>query len=314
MKIRMEKAIANFLLDKQDLSPRTLEQYVHALDYLEEKCPKMPARPEGVRRALSQVASEWMKLGYWNVWTGFFRWCLREYRMPDPMLNVQRPKPPDAEIRALEPGQLTLLLAAAHELRDKAVVALALDCGIRASEFGRLRFLDLAMDTIRVWGKGRKQLRVPISPETHHLLRLTMAEDGHRGPTSLLFPGHNGKGISRFAVYRIVRRAMEKAGIPGPKQGPHALRHSLGMGFIADGGDAFSLKQVMRHRNIATTQKYVNLAMNIVIDQHHQHSPLRRAIHGAQGVLIRREVEDIMQDHDLEEPADDQTVSPRETG
>ncbi len=295
MKIKMEKAIGNFLLDKQDKSPRTLEQYVHALDYLERQCSKMPPKPEGVRRALNQVKSEWVRLGYWNVWTAFFRWCLREYRTPDPMVNVQRPKPPETEIRALGLGELTLVLDAAPDLRDKAVVALALDCGIRASEFGRLRIFDLALDTLRVWGKGNRQQRVPISPETHHLLRLIIEQDGKGGPTSLLFPGRSGNGLSRFAVYRIVRRAMEKAGIPGPKLGPHALRHSLGMGFIADGGDAFSLKRIMRHRNIATTQKYVNLAMNTIVDQHHQYSPLRKAIHGAQGVLIRREVEEILE-------------------
>ncbi len=312
--MKMKNAIANFLLDKQDLSPRTLEQYVHALGYLEQECSKMPPKPEGIRHALSQVESLWVRLGCWNVWTGFFRWCKKEYGTPDPMGNVQKPSPPETEIRALESRELTLLLAAAPDLRDKAVVALALDCGIRASEFGRLRILDLALDTLRVWGKGNRQLRVPISPETRHLLRLIIDQDGEGGPTSLLFPASNGKGLSRFAIYRIVRRAMEKAGIPGPKRGPHALRHSLGMGFIADGGDAFSLKRVMRHRNIATTQKYVNLAINTVVDQHHQHSPLRKAIHGAQGVLMRREVEDILQDHDLEEPAGDRAGSPRETG
>lgn len=293
--MKTKHAIDNFLLDKQDLSPRTVEQYVHALDYLKQECQRMPIRPEAIRKALSQVDSLWVRQAHWNVWGGFFRWCRREYGTPDPMGNVQKPSPPEAEIRALEPGELTLVLAAAHQLRDKAVVALALDCGLRASEFGRVRILDVALDTIRVWGKGRKQVRVPISPETRHLLRLMTGQDGHGGPTSLLFPGRDGKPLSRFAVYRIVRSCMEQAGIPGPKLGPHCLRHSLGKGFIADGGEPFSLQRIMRHRNISTTQKYVNLAMTDVVDQHHQHSPLRKAIHGAQGLLIERQVDEILE-------------------
>jgi hypothetical protein len=55
------------------------------------------------------------------------------------------------------------------------------------------------------------------------------------------------------------------------------------------------LQRIMRHRNIATTQKYVNLAMHTVVEHHHQHSPVRDALRGAQGVLIRREVEEILE-------------------
>jgi len=90
---------------------------------------------------------------------------------------------------------------------------------------------------------------------------------------------------------------MERAGISGPKLGSHCLRHSLGKNYIADGGDAFTLMRIMRHRNIATTQKYVNLAMHDVVEQHHRHSPLRDAMRGAQGVLIKQEVEEILKEH-----------------
>ena len=302
MRIRTEKAIRSFLLDKQNLAAGTLEQYLEALDYLEPRCRKLPPKAEVLRQALVQVSSDWMRLRYWSVWRVFFRWCLREYGTADLMVNVARPKPVKVKIRALESRELMLLLAAADELRDKALVALGVDCGIRASEFGRLRHQDLAPDTVRVFGKGRKEDRVPVSPETHRLLRRLMDRDGEGGPTSLIFPGRDGAGISRFAVYRIVRRAMQTAGIPGPKLGAHVLRHSLGMGFIENGGDAFSLKVILRHEDIGTTQKYVNLSMGFIIDQHHAHSPLRPAIHGAQGILIEREVEEIL---GAEEAAED---------
>lgn len=291
--MRVEKAKKSFLGAKQDLSPRTLEQYSQALDYLERQCPKMP-KPEPIRSALNKVESIWIRAAYWSVWGAFFRWCHWEYGIPNPMERVERPKTPDIEMRALEPEELCLLLAAADNLGDKVIVALALDSGIRASEFGRLCILDIGSDTIRVWGKGNRQVRVPISPETRHLLQLLIDRDGGGGSQSPLFAGQNGQPLSRFAVYRIVRRCMEKAGIPGPKRGPHCLRHSLGTNYIAGGGDPFTLRRIMRHRNIATTQKYVNLAMHDVVEQHHQHSPLREAIRGSQGVLIKREIEEIL--------------------
>ena len=293
--MRTEKTRRSFLEAKGDLSHRTLEQYRQALDCLERECPKLPKKPEPIRRALNKAPTIWVKAAWWRVWGSFFHWCHREYGTPNPMERVDRPKTPDVEMRALEREELPLVLAAADDLRDKSIVSLALDSGVRASEFGRLRILDVASDTVRVWGKGKKQVRVPISPETRHLLQLLIDQDGKRGPQSLLFTGHNGQPLSRFAVYRRVRCCMERASIPGPKLGSHCLRHSLGKNFAADGGEPFALQRIMRHRNITTTQKYVTLAMRDVVEQHHRHSPLRDAIRGAQGVLINQDVEEILE-------------------
>ncbi len=290
-----EKAIKNFLEAKQDLSPRTLEQYHPALDFLVRECPKMPRKPDPVRKALNKVEKDWVKDAYWRVWKVFFRWCWWEYDTPNPMERVQRPKPDKVQPRVLGSEELSLLMSAAEDLRDKAIVALALDSGVRASEFGRLRIVDIGNDTIWLWGKGRKRLEVPIRPETRHLLQLLIDQDGKRGSQSLVFPGNNGAPISRFAVYRIVRTCLDRAGIAGPKRGAHLLRHSLATRFLAAGGDLTTLQRVMRHTNISTTQEYVHLDMSTIVERHHEYSPVREAIRGAQGVLIKREVEEILQ-------------------
>lgn len=287
--MRVQKAKKSFLEAKLDLSPRTLEQYSEALDYLARECPKIPKKPEPIRSALNRVNNVWVRDSYWRVWKSFFRWCWWEYDTPDPMARVQRPKPDEIEPRVLEPEELPLVLAAADNLRDKTIVALALDSGVRASEFGRICTLDIGSDTIWLWGKGRKRLKVPISPEMRQLLRLLIDQDGKRGPQSPLFTGHNGQPISRFAVYRIVRRCIDRAGIAGPKRGSHLLRHSLATNFLAGGGDIFTLQKIMRHTDIGTTQKYIHLAMRTVVKRHHEHSPLRDALRGAQGMLFSQD-------------------------
>ena len=197
-------------------------------------------------------------------------------------------------MRTLEPEQLAGVLAAAESTRDRALVALALDSGLRASEFGRLRPVDIATNAVRVFGKGSREAWVPITPETHHLLMVLLASRNGAGAMSPLFAHDDGRPMTRFTAYRTVRQCMDRANIPGPKRGPHCLRHSLGRHFIASGGDAFTLKQILRHRNIQTTQKYVHLAMRDVLSQHMKHSPLRAALRGSQGVLLDREVEEIL--------------------
>ncbi len=291
------EARASFLAAKLGLSPLTLEMYGKILGHLERECPELPEDPEPLRWALTKAKSVWVRASWWRVWKAFFRWCRWEFNIPNPMERVERPRPPEVEMRALETEDLALVLAAAPRLRDKALLALALDAGIRAAEFGPLQVLDVTRDTIRVTGKGNRQVRVPISPETYHLLRLLANQDG-RVLQSFLFPGRNGQRMSRHAVYRIVRQAMERAGIPGPKRGPHALRHSLGKGYIEDGGDMATLQEIMRHADIRTTRGYVSLDMRKVVEAHHRHSPLRAALQGAQGLLwtpnVLEEAEEVL--------------------
>jgi len=280
--MNVEKAKNSFLEAKQDLSPRTLEQYSQALDYLQAECSKMPKKPDPIREALNKVPNNWVRDAYWRIWKLFFRWCWLEYEIENPMARVQRPQLDEIEPRVLEHKELAMVVAAAVNLQDKAIVSLALDSGVRASEFGRLCITDVSTDTIQVWGKGRRRVRVPVSPEVHHLLQILIDHDGHSVPQALLFSGQNGQPLSRFAVYRIVRRCMDHAGIPGPKRGAHLLRHSLATNFLANGGDLATLQRIMRHKNIATTQKYVHLAMHDIVEKHHQYSPARDAIRGAQ--------------------------------
>jgi integrase len=287
--VNTAEARACFLAARLGLSPLTLEQYAKTLDHLERECPELPDGPEPVRRALTKANSVWVRASWWRVWRAFFRWCKWEYGTTNPMERVERPRPPEVEMRALEPEEMAAVLAATPRLRDRCIIALGVDCGVRGSEFGGLLVMDVASNTIRITGKGNRQVRVPISPETYQLLRLLANQDG-RVLQSFLFPGRNGQRMSRHAVYRIVRQAMERAGIPGPKLGPHALRHTLGKGFIENGGDMVTLQAIMRHRDIRTTRLYVLLSMHKVVEQHHAHSPLRPALRGAQGLLWNQDV------------------------
>lgn len=282
--MKTQKAVAAFLAAK-NYSSRTLEQYHRSLDYLVKVCPEFPGGPGDLRDALADLESVWVRLSTWIVWRVFFRWCAEEYALENPMGRVERPKVPKVEMRALELNELTRLWGAAETIQEKCIIALALDSGIRASEFGRLRVSDVGKDTIRVCGKGNKQLSVPLSLESRQILQVLIEQDGG-DPGAYLFRGRGVKPITRWGVYSIVRRCMDRAGIAGSKLGPHLLRHSLGKYHIASGGDSFTLQRIMRHSDIETTRRYVNLSIEDVIRAHHGHSPLK-------GILSDMKFEDL---------------------
>lgn len=285
--MRTEDAVISYLEDKADLSPRTLEHYRHALGVLAAQCPEFPEDRAPIRRALNGAPTVWVKDAWWRAWSAFFHWCCEEFELDrNPMRRVHRPPRPDVEMRSLSPEELARLLSIAHSHRDKGVLTLGLDSGVRASEFGRICPLDIGQDTVRLQGKGNRRLSVPISPETRALL--SVLAQGKR-PQDPLFTGRGGRPLTRYGVYHVVRSCMERAGIAGPKRGSHCLRHSLGRSYIAQGGNPFSLQRVMRHRKITTTQKYVSLAMQEVISEHARYSPLRAARLGAQALLWQQE-------------------------
>ncbi|GAI45219.1 unnamed protein product, partial [marine sediment metagenome] len=92
---------------------------------------------------------------------------------------------------------------------------------------------------------------------------------------------HKGP-ITRHLIYAIVRRALEKAGIKGPKLGPHRLRHAFGKNFLVQGGDLRSLQEIMGHADIETTQKYATLNLTDIVKKHQKFSPLKAAHAAAQ--------------------------------
>jgi len=183
----------------------------------------------------------------------------------------------------LELGELMKLLHSVERQRDKAIITLLVDCGVRAGEVCSLLKHNIKQETIVVNGKvGWRE--VPVSEETRRLLLQVAALSSD----DYVFHGNKGP-LTRHLIYAIVRRALEKAGIKGPKLGPHRLRHAFGKNFLVQGGDLRSLQEIMGHADIKTTQKYAALNLTDIITKHQKFSPLKAAHAAAQESLFTSE-------------------------
>lgn len=299
--MKTSKAIKNFYEDRE-FSPSTKTQYDEVLAYLEELFPELSsAKTEKLRRALKKISEQhglWVRDAFWKIWSSFFHWCHLEYGIDDPMERVERNKPKQPEMRFLNKEETARLIAAANSLFEKAICLLGIGVGVRASEFGRIRIQDIDNVTIWLHGKGGKVCRVPLRYEVHQILEKFIDTLPDKNPRRFLFTYQNGKPISRYTVYRIVRGCMDRAGISGPKRGPHCLRHTLGSLYNAKGGNIISLQQMMRHSNISTTRKYVHVNLEAIIEDNNKYNPIKEAIQGSQLELIPenvlQEAEDIV--------------------
>lgn len=260
-----------------NLSPTTLEWYQQKLGSFAASCPEVPKHPRPIDEFLASLrGSPETRHAYFRALKAFYLFLKKRHHFPNPIELIEPPRCPRKVMATLEPHELMMLLAAASDLRELAIITLLIDTGMRTSEAAGLRKQDIKTTTVVVCGKTGER-EIPISDETRRLLLGLHATHGK----DYVFHGHKGR-LSRHGIYRIVRGLMEKAGIQSPKLGGHRLRHAFGKGYLVNGGDLRSLQQIMGHTNITTTEKYAALTLDDTIKKHAQFTPLRAAHAAAQ--------------------------------
>ncbi len=250
-------AVGAFLVSclARKLSPRTLEHYRWALQPLARGGPA-PTRPEELEELLGGLpGGRETRRCYFRVWRAFYRWAGRRYSLPYPLGEIS---PPQRSRRA-PPGldQVQVLAVLDRALgRERSLVALLLDTGIRLGEAAGLRPGDVGPQGVRVDGKTGPR-EVPISPWVRELVLPWLPW-----------------GVGAKSLYLAVRRALARAGVSGPRCGPHLLRHTFARLYILAGGDPFSLQIILGHASLTTTQVYVALSPREVLLQHGRFSSL----------------------------------------
>ncbi|MDE2107091.1 MAG: tyrosine-type recombinase/integrase, partial [Patescibacteria group bacterium] len=184
-------------------------------------------------------------------------------RPDDPTAGIELPRIPRREPKHLDERQVATLVASLptetpRDVRDRAIVVLALNSGMRCGEVAGLALagLDWARGQAVIIGKGSKQRRVPLAGPVVEALRAWLAirpaADHERvfcAPGDMLpvTPGDVGESI---------RKAYKRAGIAGFR--PHDLRHTFATRTLAAGVPMHVIQAWMGHSSIATTQIYAH--------------------------------------------------------
>jgi site-specific recombinase XerD len=149
--------------------------------------------------------------------------------------------------------------------RDRALLLLAIQTGLRNSEITALRREDVQLGVgahLRCFGKGRKMRCTPLRPDVAAVLKEWLVEqDG--GPDKPVFPSLNGSRLSADALQRLVAKHVATASrtcqsLRTKKVTPHTLRHGAAMALLRRGVDLSVIALWLGHESTETTQVYLH--------------------------------------------------------
>jgi len=224
--------------------------------------------------------------GYVRTLKVFGNWLAAEELAEVPALrSLRKPRVPYKLVEPIGDDVMRRLLAIAG-VRDRAILLLLLDCGLRVSEAAGLRLGDLRPDgTLKVRGKGAKERIVPLGGTARTAIVRYMGQRGAGAPDEPLFLGRRGPLDGR-GMQQVMKRLKVRPGITG-RCSPHSLRHTFARSYLVNGGDVFSLQQILGHTTLDMVKRYVALAeVEIVRRIHAVASPADRLLIGPKVSVI----------------------------
>ena len=224
----------------------------------------------------------------------FCKWWARLFALESPTAQLAPPggvadrqRALGREIVALDQAQVRAMCDAAAKMtgpegaRTHALIETLYGLGIRASEASALNVSDLHLDDaddpfVIVHGKGARQRAVAVPalartailtylavgrPELRARDRSPRPDQGRHRDADALFLTPRGRRIGRSAIWQLVQRVAEAAGLlsNGQRVFPHALRHSCGTHLIQAGIDIRYVQAHLGHASPVTTEIYTHV-------------------------------------------------------
>lgn len=230
-----------------------------------------------LNRQQKGISSHTLHNSYRNP-RAFWNWCIREgLTENNPFAKVEPPKKELVLKRALTPEEVEKLLQACEgkdwlKLRDKALILLLLDTGLRIHEAHSLRVCDVAQETVVIKGKGGKQRLVVLSADVRLAIARYLKACPYK-PTGEqpLWYGRYG-ALTSAGIKEVIRFAGQRAGV---KVRAHQLRRTFATWSLRNGIDLEHLRLLMGHSDYKVLQQYLALVEQDLKQAHQQHSPLR---------------------------------------
>jgi len=289
---------AGIPLELESLTPDTIRRFLH---YFQTETHRFTDN----NRRVGKVASRSMLDAYWRTFQAFCTWLIREGLMEEfnnPIRKVDRPKQLKVVVPDIPKETLIKLLDSFGPdflgKRNKAILLVFLDSGVRLSELVGMKLSDLNQETgiIKVFGKGQKERLVRVSQLTisavKDYLETRYAALGDSFQYNLdqeppwLWVKENGHKITRGGVSFMVTQ-LKKIAPPGVKISPHVFRHTFAINYLRGNGtpesrgDPFTLQMLGGWEDLDMPRRYAAaLKQEDALKVHEKASPVTNLLGG----------------------------------
>lgn len=218
---------------------------------------------------------------YYRAIKRFFNWLIQEGLLDkSPMVNIKPPRVPMKLIKPFSHKDIENLLLLCNgnrflDSRNKALILLFLDTGVRNNEMANIQLANLNFDseTINIMGKGAKErvVRMGKTAQKALLSYLLKRNDGY----PCLWVTEERRPMTAAGIQTTIKVLCRRADIKGVKRGPHTFRHTAAIHYLRNGGDDFTLQLLLGHSTLEMTRRYVStLGAEDMLTAHRKYSPV----------------------------------------
>lgn len=274
--IQIKEYFLKSILDQKNYSKKTFENYNRDLNkffkFLNDykikdikKITKETVRLYFLKQKNNNISNR--TLGrYYSSLNSFFIYSIEhEYIDVSPLKFIDYPKYTKKIPEYIYDSQLEKLLNEKTsenveiELRNKLIIHLLLDTGIRVSELVNIKVHDIDVEKriIKVFGKGSKERFVFFTSKTKELLTNYLIKRKEKAITDNLLINYKGEKLTERSVQKIIKLVGEKIGLDIH---PHLLRHTFATDLLNKGADIRMIQELLGHENLDTTQIYTHVS------------------------------------------------------
>ncbi len=176
----------------------------------------------------------------------FYRWLNTEYGFKNPIDGIHAPILGKTIMPSLSEDEVRYLIKEVDCIRDKAIITLFTESGLRLSELAHIKPTDInwGSKTIRIMGKGRKEAYCPFGTLSEGYLKQWLEQ---------FTPNVNIWGINAWGISIMLRRLKAKTGLPC---NPHTFRRTFACLLRKQGIDTMTIKDLGRWESLEMVQRY----------------------------------------------------------
>jgi len=200
--------------------------------------------------------------GYVKAIKLLFKWLVEEEVIGrNPALRLHKPTDARHVVVTFSHAHLHALFGACDlstslGFRDYVLMLVLLDTGVRVSELCGLTLDDVHEGYFKVFGKGRKEREVGVSPTTAKFLWKYIHQYRPESDDNVraLFTNITGKPLTPWGIQQMLQRLREAAGITDVPVTAHNFRHTFARTWLERGGEVYSLSRLMGHSSVKITE------------------------------------------------------------